>query len=223
MRTRHEVEAFEQDANAREITMGRVAYETAMYEGCVPELYWFTKASEVRHNREAFEGVVIPYKRNLKAAMANGYSLLLHGDNGTGKTMFISYILGRAVVRRLSVYYTTLMGFDADIKRGFGDREMEARLRMHMSADIVAIDELGKEQAKRDFIATHLEVYLKERYDNGYPVLLGSNLDYPEICRLYGPTIESMLEGRYQRIALEGGDFRKKSAAKMRSDMGYKG
>jgi DNA replication protein DnaC len=223
MRMPFEVDSFRAEASERDITPGRLAYETAMYEGCVPELYWFVKPTDVQHNKEAFEGVVVPYSKRFSVAFDRGYSLLFTGDNGTGKTLFMSYLLGRAAVRGHRVYYTTLMGLDSDLKRGFGDRAVTSRLREQLDADIVAIDEMGKEQIKRDFLSTQLEAYLKERYDNGYPTLLASNLEYAELCKLYGPTIESMLEGRYQMVALEGGDFRRKVAAKMKADMRYGG
>jgi len=222
MRMLFEVEAFTTEATERGMTPGRIAYETAMYQGCIPELYWFTKPSDVQHNKEAFNSIVVPYKRKMATAFRSGYGLVLTGDNGTGKTLFMSYLLGRAATKGHSIYYTTLMGLDADIKRGFGDPATTSRLRHQLDSDFVAIDEMGKEHIKRDFLATHLEAYLKERYDNGYPTFLASNLDYGELCRLYGPTVESMLEGRYQKISLEGGDFRRKMVAKMRTDMGFK-
>jgi DNA replication protein DnaC len=218
---RFEVEAFKAEAAARDISPGRLAYEASMYEGCVPELYWFVKAADVRHNKEAFAGVVVPYYKRMRVAFREGYGLVFTGDNGTGKTLFMSFLLGRAVTKGHSVYYTTLMGLDADLKRGFGDKQTAMRLRDQLDSDIVAIDEMGKEQIKRDYLSTQLEAYLKERYDNGYPTFLASNLEYAEMCRLYGPTIESMLEGRYQQVALEGGDFRRKVATKMKDDMRY--
>jgi DNA replication protein DnaC len=216
-----EVEAFRAEASGREVTPGRLAYETSMYEGCVPELYWFVKPGDVQHNQEAFNGIVVPYRKKMATAFQNGYGLVFTGDNGTGKTLFMSYLLGRAVLKGYSVYYTTLMGLDADMKRGFGDHAATSRLREQLDSDVVAIDEMGKEHVKRDFLATQLEAYLKERYDNGYPTFLSSNLEYAELCRMYGPTIESMLEGRYQQVNLEGGDFRRKMVAKMRADMGF--
>jgi DNA replication protein DnaC len=194
-----------------------------MYAGCVPKLFWFVEPDKVKHNRDAFIRVILPFQRNLKRAFNDGYGLLLLGDNGTGKTLFMSYLLGRAVNQGFTIYYTTLARLDAHIKRGFGDQEATKRLTEMLGADFLVIDEMGKEHIKRDgFLMTQLEMVLKERYDDGYPTMMASNLDFDQLSKTYGTTIASMLEGRYEILKLEGGDYRKKASRDMRDRMGYK-
>lgn len=220
MRDAREIELF---ANSRgEGTPQRLAYERAMFEGCVPQLYWLVSQSDVKHNVDPFRSIVLPYKRKMRTAYKNGYGLLFMGDNGTGKTMFISYLLGRAVSKGFSIYYTTLKRLDLNIKRGFDDPAAARRLRAALGADFLAIDELAKEHAKSDFLTSELEDLLKGRYDDGYPTLLASNLNYNDLSEMYGPTISSMLDGRYQRVELSGGDYRQKIAGAMRTAMGYR-
>lgn len=220
MRLGAEVEEFRADRAAL-VGPERAAYEAAMYRGHVPQLHWFVEPDQVRHNRAAFRQVVVQYRKNMRKAYKNGYGLLFLGDNGTGKTMFISYLLGRAVVKGFSVYYTTLAQLDIDTKRGFDDKQQQARLAELTNSDFLAIDELGKEHFKQgSYLRTVLEALLKSRYDDGYPTFMASNVDYDDLCELYGTTIQSMWEGRYHMVRLEGGDFRKKAAQKMRKDMG---
>lgn len=209
-------------ASRPDIAPGRLAYERAMFEGCVPQEFWFSSRGEVRHNLEAFNSYVLPYRRRIKRAYNCGYSLLFTGDNGTGKTMFIAYLLGRAAHAGFTVYYTTLKRLDLAIKAGFDDPASARRLRALLQSDFLAIDELAKEHARSEFLVAELEEILKGRYGDKYPTLLSSNMNFDVLCQMYGPTIASMFDGRYQRIELDGGDFRQKARGAMRKDMGYR-
>lgn len=198
-------------------------YYTACFESCIPRKFWKVSSDQVNHNVNAFKQYVCGYTRRMSMAIMRGYGQIYLGDNGAGKTMFINFILTQAIKRGRSAYYTTLAQLDADIKRGFRDKAADDRLTEMLEADIVAIDELGKEHYRSDsWLLTQLEQLLKRRYDDNAPVLLASNLAFADIVNMYGPSIESMLEGRYAKIMLEAGDFRRSESAKMRKDMAYK-
>ena len=180
------------------------------------------RSKDVTHNREIFDDVVEPYRQNWRAALRRGYSLLFMGDNGTGKTMFISYLLTQAIKRGQTSYNTTSAQLDRDIKRGFGNNEAEARLDYMLDSDFVCIDEIGKEYYKQEsYLNSQLEMLLKRRYDDAEPMILATNIDIEELCKMYGSSVESMFEGKYQTVSLEPGDFRKSMKAKMKKDMKY--
>lgn len=221
MRDEADIEAFANAQSAR-LSPERVAFELAMFRSCVPQLYWHVKSSDVKHNQVAFQSKVMPYRRRLRRAHRHGYGLLFVGDNGTGKTLFISYLLARCAKAGYSTYYTTLKGMDLNIKRGYDDPASGRRLRAALAADFLAIDELGKEHARSPHLVAELEHVLKSRYDDGYPTLLASNLSLKTLAELYGPTVASMLDGRFAQVQLEGGDYRTKMAGTMEREMGYK-
>lgn len=223
MKNEQKVQQFA-EAMAEEYGDSPIArYYTACFESCIPRKFWKVSSDQVNHNGAAFKQYVLGYTKHMSLAVSRGYSQIYMGDNGAGKTMFINFILTQAIRRGRSVYYTTLAQLDADIKRGFRDKAADDRLVDMLDADIVAIDELGKEHYKGDsWLLTQLEQLLKRRYDDCAPVLLASNLSYEHIVAMYGPSIESMLEGRYAKIMLEAGDFRRSESAKMRKEMGYK-
>jgi DNA replication protein DnaC len=153
--------------------------------------------------------------------MRSGYGLLFTGDNGVGKTCFISYILTQMIKRGCSVYYTTLPQLDKDIKRGFNDKEADRRLEQYLGSDFVAVDEIGKEHFKAEsFLNTQFELLLKTRHDDGDPTILASNMDYKALAEMYGPSIASMWDGRYVLVPMESGDFRKMLQARTRKDLG---
>lgn len=224
MRSETEVELFRsQMLEQYPSDAARAGYYTACYEACVPRLFWDVSADQIKYNTAAFRQVVMVYCKKMKVALARGYGLLLTGDNGAGKTIFISYIQTQALKRGRSVYYTTLTRLDADIKRGFRDPQADRRLRYMLEADIIAVDEVGKEGYKQDsWLNTQFEDILKSRYDNGEPVLLASNLSVEDIVKMYGPSVESMLEGKYTKVPLTAGDFRKTSRDRMKQELGFK-
>lgn len=224
MRTEREADVFQETLMASGKPEAEAHYSRTCWESGIPRMFWGVTSDDITFNRSAFEGAVKPYLRRYATAHKHGYGLLLMGDNGTGKTTFISWILTQLVKRNLSVYYTTLAQLDIDIKRGFKDGEAERRLEHLLSSDWVAIDEVGKEHFRSDsYLNTRLELLLKQRYDDGEPVLLATNVDYGDLCEMYGPTVASMLEGKYQPIMLDPGDYRKSTASRMRSDMGFSG
>jgi len=223
MRSEADVDAFRVDAMEQFGEETPLAeYYTACYEACVPRTFWDVKRADVQYNREPFRKLVCRYCAKRKKALRNGYSLLFLGDNGVGKTMFMSYVLTQMIKRGNTVYYTTLASFDVDLKRGFGSTPHQERLDVMLSSDFVAIDEVGKEYFRADsYLNSRLELLMKHRCDEGEPVIMGTNLDFETLVEMYGSSMASMWEGKYQQVFLETGDFRRTVAAKMRREMGY--
>jgi len=196
-------------------------YYMRCYEACIPRLFWDIEAGQITHNTGVFKKVVLKYCAKRKRVMRSGYSLILTGDNGVGKTCFISYILTQMLKRGCSVYYTTLPQLDKDIKRGFQDKDSDRRLEQYLGSDFVAVDEIGKEHFKAEsFLNTQFELLLKTRHDDGDPTILASNMDYKALSDMYGPSIASMWDGRYVSVPLQSGDFRRTLQAKTRKDLG---
>ena len=199
------------------------------YEACVPSDFWRIKRSDIDHNEEIFDDVILKYISKLNRALAKGYGLILTGDNGVGKTCFISYILVEAIKRGRTAYYTTLPQLEHDIKLGFErskDESIQKRIDLFLTSDFLAIDEVAKEKRKKkkkeqSFMDIQIERILKQRYDDGMPVLLAANVDRESLMNSYNSTVNSMFIGKYRIIQMAEGDYREKMAKKMSSDMGY--
>lgn len=202
----------------------RFDFNVLAFEACIPKDFWSVRASDVEFNTKAFKKFVKPYVKRLARAHKHGYGLVFVGDNGVGKTMFISYVLTSAMRRGRSAYYTTMLQLNHDIKRGFGDQEAQDRLEWLMTSDFLAVDEMGKEQFKdgqNTFIKTEMERILKQRFDDSKPVLIGTNLSNRGLEAAYGATVASIVRGKYQQVIMEPGDLRGRLADKMAGDMGY--
>lgn len=204
----------------------RYAESVAAYEACVPRDFWTVKAEDITHNTEVFNDLVKTYTKHLKRALKRGYGLLFLGSNGVGKTMFTSFVLMEAIRRNRTAYYTTLPQLDYDLKRGFNDHTARERLDYMLSSDFIAVDEVGKEHFKGEqggWLKTQLERILKARFDESMPVLLATNMGLPQLEEIYGPTLASIFNGKYQHVEMENGDFRDKLRKKMHSEMKYGG
>lgn len=200
-------------------------WAVSAYEACIPQDFWWSKKEDVTHNVDVFQDIVLPYVKNLKIALRKGYGLLLLGDNGVGKSYFISYILMSAIKAGRTAYYTTMPVLEKDLKKGFRNEELADRLEWLMTSDFVAIDELGKERVKNsnDFMDGQVESFLKTRLDDNMPMIIAANMDVNSLEKAYGPTVASMMSGKFQIATLTPGDFRKKIRKKMIKEMGYGG
>ncbi len=200
-----------------------VARDVAAFEACVPKDFWHSTPDDVKHNVEIFRDVVQSYCGKLRMAARHGYGLILTGDNGVGKTMFLSHILMRAINAGFTAYYTSMPELDHHVKRGFNDREAAKRLDQMLTVDFLAIDELGKERFKGgdNFMRLQLERILKQRFDNSAPVLIATNMSVKDFEEEYGKTFISVLNGKYRQVAMMPGDFRSQVRAKMNKRMGW--
>ncbi|KKM90923.1 hypothetical protein LCGC14_1233760 [marine sediment metagenome] len=196
--------------------------ETEAYEACVPRDFWKITPDDIHHNRKGFDEVVRPYCDKLRVARAKGYGLLLLGDNGVGKTTFMSYVLTRAISIGFTAFYTTLPQLDYEMKRGFRDSEAASRLREMLTSDFLALDEMGKESFKDgdSYMRTQVERVLKDRYDDGMPTVIATNASVSGLKKIYGATLASLLVGKYQIVVLQSGDYRKQMREQMEKDLG---
>jgi DNA replication protein DnaC len=221
MRTVAEVDTFYQKAVEAYEDEARASYYSACYEACLPKAFWDRTGADVKRNKRAFKLVVLAYIKRWKVALNNGYGLIFCGDNGTGKTLFLSFILAQMIKRECTVYYTSLAQLDVDLKSGFTDNKRARRLEKLLDCDFLALDEMGKEHVKdNSYLRSRLELLLKTRFDNGDPTLLGTNLDLDTLEEHYGSSITSMLRGKYTLVPLICADFREKEAARMKEKMG---
>ena len=233
MRTEHEVNSFQRRTRA-EITAKckcsdscdcreKAVFLVKLYESCIPHDFWDLTSKDIKFNVGSYNNVVKKYIKNLNTALRNGYGLLLSGDNGVGKTTFISLVLKDALGKGRTAYYTTLPDLLYDISKGFRDKDLSERIEYLLSSDFVAIDEIGKDKTKNRIFAAefHFERILKNRFDSALPTLLASNMSQKEIKATYGKTVDSMLRGKYQTIAMKEGDFRGELRKRMVKAMDY--
>jgi DNA replication protein DnaC len=196
-------------------------YAISAYEACIPRDFWNIKEEKITHNRSQFELLIKPYVVNLNKALKNGYGMLFTGDNGVGKTFFMSYILCEAIKKGRTAYFTNMPDLDYNIKRGFNDKHIEERLRYMLTSDFVAIDEMGKERFKKDpkYMDAQVERIMKKRIDDSLPMLLATNMSELLMKEVYGSTVSSMLTGKFKTVIMQPGDLREHIAERMEQEI----
>lgn len=223
MRLESDVEEY--GARIRLETGGGQAWtdKVGLYGACIPTDFWHVTDRRVTHNRQVWEDYIQKYAERLEQAFRGGWGLLLEGDNGVGKTMFMSYLLAHAVFAGFSVYYTTVLDLDFNLKRGMSVPEIMERMEEMLGSDFLGLDELSKEQFKGgdSWIRTQVERVLKHRHDNNLPTIVATNADLERIEESYGATVRSVLSGKYQRVLFDDGDFREELRGRMKDEMGY--
>lgn len=234
MRTTEEIEAFQARSAFRTMAKcprcagaslscecrQRHAFECRFFDACIPETFLRFDAARVTSNRDIYDELVVPYMRAIHTAWREGVGIFLHGENGTGKTLFLSMILSHVLRGPLTAYYTTLPQLSQDMSTGWRDPEFMQRLELMLSSDFVAFDELGKESyAQKDNPTRVLfERIVKQRFDRGQPSLFASNAG-PEAIALdpsmggYGETVWSVISGSCKDAVMDPGDFRKQHLA----------
>lgn len=191
------------------------------YKACIPGRFWNINLQDFEYSKQAIKKYIIPYSNNLLNAVRDGYGLCLVGDNGSGKTAMLCYVLCRAVESGYSGYYTTVSQMEYDFKRGFSDNSYADHLEEMLQSHFLCIDELLKEKYKDtdSWMRTQLERILKSRNDNKQPTLLASNKDIND--KDYGATLTSIISGCFEKVVLEPGDYRPKQREQMRKAMGW--
>lgn len=203
--------------------------QSRAFDGCIPNDFWDATEDDIHENTEIFQDIVSVYSENMNKALKHGYGLFLEGLNGSGKTLFLSWVLMEVIRwRPFSVYYTTMPRLSHDTKMGFKDPERAKRLESYLKRDFVVFDELGKEKFKDgdSYDRTVFEHWFRWRNDNAMPVLIASNATKEDLGRPpekggYGNMFASMVSGKMKYAKMKDCDYRKRLGREMRESMGY--
>jgi len=183
----------------------------AYFEACLPRRFWTTKVADFRGAvRETYVERVRPFIVNFERALSEGLGLYFYGDNGTGKTMTVTYAARKVRARGFSVYYTTAADLLEDMKRGFRDPELTERLREHLNAQLLVVDELVAETFKAEpgWSLTQIERILKARENECLPTVLVSNVPISRAMEVYGKSVASVLRGYFVEVIFASEDGR---------------
>ncbi|NJP41430.1 ATP-binding protein [Oscillospiraceae bacterium HV4-5-C5C] len=152
-------------------------------------------------------------------ASASMASYFLMGRPGTGKT-FMAASAGNALLDRgiFVLYLTSPEFFD----RMLSYRRMEAAYapdpeRLERSrdayaniceAELLILDDLGTETGLIEERQANLLGILNERFQNGLPTMVSSNLSLKELQEMYDERLMSRLLGRFKILHFYGNDLR---------------
>ena len=160
---------------------------------------------------------VARYVRNLETAKKKGISILLAGNNGSGKTLLAVAILKAVLRSGMTGQMTSLGGILQLYTEGWSDPHkrmlFDERIR---NTDFLLIDDVGKEyQAKNsDLTEIMFDNLIRYRVFRRKPFILTTNTAPEDLLNRYGNSLMSLIEGKTLRISVVNGDYRKAVQAK---------
>ena len=126
-------------------------------------------------------------------------SVLLIGDNGTGKSHIAQSLALIACQKEYRTYYTTLSDLINDLNAGVYEKTLEKRIRKYTNPELLVIDEMGHDRLELQVVkeAHLLFKVIDQRYEDNKSLIFTSNVeeeDWPEF--LGDPTSTSALLDR---------------------------
>jgi DNA replication protein DnaC len=128
------------------------------------------------------------YADNFKAHKENGSGLYIEGTNGTGKTHLAAAIALQLISEGIPVICKTSSDLLLDIKRSFDDENVQEWrvLDVYRKADLLIVDDLGKEQCS-DWAMTTLYTIFNDRYEDMKPVIITTNYNTDALATALTP------------------------------------
>lgn len=146
-------------------------------------------------------------------ALEGGLSLLLTGENGTGKTSSSAVALLGALEGGLT---TAMLPWPLVINGLYQNRfqsKIQKDIWSRLMRQFIVIDEIGKEtvplQAK-DYVVTILDQIIRRRRGEQLPTILITNHTFQQFSKRYGESISSLISPPYKVLTYKPGDYRRK-------------
>ncbi len=156
-------------------------------------------------------------------------SVLLIGDNGTGKSHIAQSLALIACQKEYRTYYTTLSDLINDLNAGVYEKTLEKRIRKYTNPELLVIDEMGHDRLELQVVkeAHLLFKVIDQRYKDNRSLIFTSNVeeeDWPEF--LGDPTSTSALLDRIFHhsviVKVYGPSYRKYQGEQLQKQYGEK-
>lgn len=128
------------------------------------------------------------YADNFAAHRAKGEGLYIEGTNGTGKTHLAAAIALQLIGEGIPVICKTSSDLLQDIRKSFDSENVREHeiLGIYKKADLLIIDDLGKEQCT-DWGMSILYSILNDRYEDMKPTIITTNYNTEGLVRALTP------------------------------------
>lgn len=183
-------------------------------ESNIPIEYWSLKMeSDFQGDKRLLESYK-EYVKDLKASYLNGTSICYAGSHGVGKSLLLTCVLKKAVLKGYSCLYSTLSDIVTVVAQGLSEDKYLAKRELSM-VDFLVIDEVDSRfiptENAADLYARSLEGIFRTRSQNKLPTLMATNS--PNIVESFNGalklSIDSLFKGYIKLFPVFGEDFRK--------------
>lgn len=132
-------------------------------------------------------------------------SILLIGDNGTGKSHLAQSLALMACQGGYRTYYTTCSELIGDLNAGVYEKTLDKRMRKYINPELLLIDEMGHDRLELQVIkeAHLLFKVIDERYKQNKSLIFTTNIeepDWPEFLGDQSQQVRSLIVSSTTRL-----------------------
>ena len=143
--------------------------------------------------------------------------LLFLGKTGLGKTHLSAAIAMTVAQKGYDVLYETAQKLSDRYEAARFGRDNDSMIERYENCDLLLIDDLGTECASQYTSATFFDL-LNTRLLNGKPIIINTNLNRPQLEKIYGERVLSRLLGDFRVLKFVGTDVRMQKVTSGKAD-----
>lgn len=162
--------------------------------------------------------MVVDYIDHDRAYVNQGLGLVLHGVNGTGKTLLATLLLKRLLKKSYDGYFTTFQTLISNFTEGWYNQDQRKWFAKRIyNAGLLVIDDIGHEDRRRlETVVPMLDEMVRARVAGARPTFLTTNLSLKDVKDLYLNNVMSLLMGSSIMHEFTGDDYRSREAEETR-------
>lgn len=167
---------------------------------------------DAKRDREAFDACS-KYANAEKLLELQRNSLLIAGGYGSGKTHLAAAVTNALIDRGIQVLFGTAIEHFDKIRNDFENTGINRYLASMKSANVLVIDDLGKEK-KSDWTTQVLFDVVNYRYEHKLPIIITTNLvsedgeDFSALTNHVGGAVYSRICEMCNIVVTKSGDYR---------------
>jgi DNA replication protein DnaC len=156
-------------------------------------------------------------------------SILLIGDNGTGKSHLAQSLALMACQGGYRTYYTTCSELIGDLNAGVYEKTLDKRMRKYINPELQLIDEMGHDRLELQVIkeAHLLFKVIDQRYKDNKSLIFTTNIEEPDWPEFLGDPISTsaILDRIFHHsviVRIKGPSYRKHQGERLQEEYAEK-
>lgn len=194
------------NVNGRRTAPRRALVKEDLVRLALGEEFWTATPDRVP---ESVREIIVNYLRRMELMAEKNVGLILHGDEGVGKTAIAALILMEARAIQLSGFYTTVWGMREKIRNRVPFDEEQGIMARALDVSVLVLDDLRAEDLTDNgwFGRSDIEGLVAERSSRRRMTLITTRMTDKALGEK-APRLLGILQGRAVALEVKGPDQR---------------